>query len=172
MEYEDTDLPVPIGVRFVEQGGRFGVGAIHIEAPGGVTGDLLRAIPTGTLELFANSPDIAVELRRLADEAPAVERDTTRWLSAVLPARITQPVETPPRHPSARVQVPTHTQKRPDHFYRELAQTFTEVARWSSAPAQEIATASGVPVTTVHRWVKEARRRGLLGRARRTRKES
>jgi transposase len=34
------------------------------------------------------------------------------------------------------------------------------------APAQTIAEANGVPVTTVHRWIREARRRGSLPPAR------
>jgi hypothetical protein len=52
--------------------------------------------------------------------------------------------------------------RRPDSFYVDVANLYRRVAVRARRPAEELATANGVPVTTVHRWVKEARRRGLL----------
>ena len=56
------------------------------------------------------------------------------------------------------IQVPT---SRPygDDFYSELAWLYMRAATWSRRPAVEIASVNGVPVTSVHSWVKEARRR-------------
>ena len=52
--------------------------------------------------------------------------------------------------------------RRPDAFYRAVADAYRVRASASRSPAAEIAEGLGVPVTTVHRWVKEARRRGFL----------
>jgi hypothetical protein len=58
--------------------------------------------------------------------------------------------------------------KKPDAFYALVAELYTALAdSGSRRPAQEIADANkSVEVTTVHRWIKEARRRGLLGSGR------
>ena len=53
-------------------------------------------------------------------------------------------------------------QPKPDSFYREVARLYSEVALNSPRPAAVLAEANSVPVSTVHGWVKEARRRGLL----------
>jgi hypothetical protein len=171
IEYRDTELPMPVRVRFVEVGDRLQVSALHLE--GGVTADVLRALPTGHLELVANQPEMADELRRaLVEEGPTVERRTKDWLAKITPAQSegADVVVGRRRRPSARIRVP-EGRKRPDRFYAEVARVFAEVAGWTPAPAQEIAKATGVPTSTVHRWVKEARRRGLLGAARRAREE-
>jgi hypothetical protein len=53
-----------------------------------------------------------------------------------------------------------------DDFYRDVAKKYSAAARAYRRPAVQIAEANGVPTATVHRWVKEARRRGFLGVAR------
>jgi hypothetical protein len=53
-------------------------------------------------------------------------------------------------------------QPKPDSFYREVARIYSEVALNTASPAVVIAEANSVKPTTVHGWVKEARRRGLL----------
>jgi hypothetical protein len=50
----------------------------------------------------------------------------------------------------------------PEGFYRTVAAAYGQYAEESHAPAKLIAEEAGVPVTTVHRWVREARRRGFL----------
>lgn len=54
----------------------------------------------------------------------------------------------------------------PDGFYRRVADRYAELVITTNAPARDIAAESGVPVTTVHRWIREARRRGHLAPAR------
>jgi transposase-like protein len=57
----------------------------------------------------------------------------------------------------------------PEEFYRLVATAYGEYAAESNAPAKGIAEEAGVPVTTVHRWIREARRRGFLPPARKGR---
>ncbi len=47
-------------------------------------------------------------------------------------------------------------------FYREIAARYVELGRTTRRIAPIIADETGVPVTTVHRWFREARRFGLL----------
>jgi len=49
-----------------------------------------------------------------------------------------------------------------DEFYRRVADRYAELARTVRAPAQALADANDVPVTTARRWTKEARNRGFL----------
>ena len=54
---------------------------------------------------------------------------------------------------------------RPDgtvDWWEEFATTFLRAAATTTAPAQTIADQSGVPVSAVHRWTREARMKGLL----------
>lgn len=50
----------------------------------------------------------------------------------------------------------------PDEFYPLVARAYLEYAPQTRAPAKEIAAEASVPITTVHRWIREARRRGFL----------
>ena len=54
----------------------------------------------------------------------------------------------------------------PDEFYPLVARAYFEYSPRTRAPAREIANEAGVPVTTAHRWIREARRRGFLPPAR------
>lgn len=55
----------------------------------------------------------------------------------------------------------------PEAFYRNVATAYRQYATGTKAPAKAIADEAGVPVTTVHRWVREARQRGFLPHGRR-----
>jgi hypothetical protein len=66
-----------------------------------------------------------------------------------------------PKAPRLRAKVLPGARKS-DVFYQRVAALYSQRATQSSRPAVEMANANGVPVTTVHRWVKEARRRGFL----------
>lgn len=69
--------------------------------------------------------------------------------------------DTPERSPLTRPDGAT-----PKEFYPRVAAAYSEYAPQTRAPAKEIATEAGVPVTTAHRWIREARRRGFLPPAR------
>jgi transposase-like protein len=68
--------------------------------------------------------------------------------------------------PQLKLQIPKGG-KRPDDFYGRVAEAYSWLAGRSRHPAGDLARENSVPDTTVHRWVKEARRRGLLGAGRR-----
>jgi hypothetical protein len=54
------------------------------------------------------------------------------------------------------------TRRYGDGFYQQVAEAYSALARTGKAPGPALAEANEVPVSTVHRWVKEARRRGFL----------
>jgi len=60
--------------------------------------------------------------------------------------------------------------RKPDWFYQEVANQYGHLVATSNRPAAEMAEIHGLPITTVHRWVKEARRRGFLGPGRKGRR--
>jgi hypothetical protein len=65
------------------------------------------------------------------------------------------------RRASYRLKPPAE-RRYPDEFYGRVAAAYERAVNERQAPAQTIADVSEVPVTTVHRWVRETRRRGLL----------
>jgi hypothetical protein len=116
-----------------------------------VTNDALRAISIPRLEAY------------LASSGLAVIGDDDEVTTAKLRARRARPVELPAsdREPLTR---PGRTDL--DEFYRRVARAYVELTPKTRAPAKEIAAEADVPVTTAHRWIREARRRGALPPAR------
>lgn len=73
------------------------------------------------------------------------------------------------RNAVPHADVPRRTLSRPGTdpaFYSHVATAYRQYAE-TGAPAKTIADEAGVPVTTAHRWVREARQRGFLPPARR-----
>lgn len=81
---------------------------------------------------------------------PARERDTLDPRAAALP--------------TGALEVPTN-RPYPVSFYEHVAQAYEELKGAGVAPNSAMAAANKVPKTTADRWVREARRRGLLGTA-------
>jgi hypothetical protein len=130
---DDPPLAVPIFVRLDEhEDGRLHVVALHVE--GIVSAEVLRAIPIGRIEALAN----ALLHPHSADGG---WRDIARLPDELLLAD--------PR-------------SRPDEFYATVASTYRHLVSATAKPVVELALANEVPRTTAHRWVKEARRRGML----------
>lgn len=100
-----------------------------------------------------------------ADEMLASQQpDRFPGLTAAKPRRVTSVElrETDPDVIDARLDIPA---ARPygDDFYRSVAAVYSELAPIVRDPANRIADANGVAeITRVHRWIKEARRRGFL----------
>jgi Helix-turn-helix domain len=82
----------------------------------------------------------------------AVEREEALPIEVVIGAR----------RPRARLRVPTSNPK-PLSFYRQVADAYMGLRAQGNRPAVELAEANGVPVTTVHRWIRRARELGFLG---------
>jgi hypothetical protein len=107
-----------------------------------------RRVPLGYLEQMANLPEPRSQVL-------GPSRDEV--IAAVGPARPVRPRYRLPSRPRGRY---------PDGFYDALAGAYHWAVLERRAPAQTIAEVNDVPVTTVHRWIREARRRGLLPPAR------
>lgn len=52
--------------------------------------------------------------------------------------------------------------RKPDGFYRQVADLYLHLAAISARPAYDLAEANGTPVATVHRWIREAKARKIL----------
>lgn len=61
-----------------------------------------------------------------------------------------------------RAVQPPKSRPYPDAFYESVAGVYRELLGDGLKPAPAIAEMADVPVTTVHRWVKESRARGFL----------
>jgi len=147
----------------VADGGRLVLSGLRVDGP--PTAELLRSIPVGRIEAAANAQLSVVDDRVVAE--PVRWRDGRPPVTAELATRgweTTDPqqaVRRPAPAPAAR-ELDEGRRGRPDAFYRDVASTYRHLASASPRPAAELAEANRVPVTTAHRWIKEARRRGFL----------
>ncbi|HET6953861.1 MAG TPA: hypothetical protein VFI47_26085 [Acidimicrobiales bacterium] len=110
---------------------------VEMRIGGPLSAELLRSIPLGRIEAAANA-----QLHPTA--APG--GDAPAPAPASLPADL--------RNNGVRGY--------PDAFYGAVALAYRHLAAATARPVAQLAAANGVPVTTAQRWVKEARRRGLL----------
>jgi len=186
----DEERPA-VYVRFDDVDGHLAIVDLFLGDERGLSAEVLRWLPIGRIEAWANAPDTATlvrrsflfpgpDLRRAARHFGSSFGATSKgpvdhWVAQMLQAQIEgsgvpqAPMPKPPRRPpadeqviDARIAVPAGPGDRGDDFYRHVAQTYSQVAQATARPAPIIAEASEVPVSTVHRWVKEARRRGFL----------
>lgn len=116
-------------------------------APGGnfVSSDALRSVPVTQMLTWANTGRVHELILQMAGFAAAPSP------------------EVPRRKPPLQLEMPPGARK-PDVFYERVARAYTwlVVNEGSRRPAVDIAQANKVPATTAHRWIREARRRGLL----------
>jgi hypothetical protein len=138
---------------------------VRVGANGGTaTGSLVRDVPFARLEAAANLRLSRLPARPTDGDYPFVNLDgRTQAPPPVMNATWYQPPERGrrPRRPSLRLRIPAG-HKKPDHFYERVAELYLWLSTQAGRPANELADANNVPVTTVHGWVKEARRRGFL----------
>ena len=161
----DAGSYVAIYVRFAPESAEgdaaIEVRELHVAAEGGAVfaSPLLRTIPINRMVAAVNRPSTIGRIRPLLALSSAIETETlgsgvNRWM---FPPREAAPVE----EPTLRITDPGGRRK-PDEFYATVADRYLALATLSNRPAQELAKANQLPVTTVHRWLKEARTRGLL----------
>jgi hypothetical protein len=137
---------------------------------------VMRDLPLGRIEAAINQPLVYADLSRY------VSIPTAR--SIQFPDHLRDPdsgPDDPPwwivppqskrRAPRLKLRIPEGPGKKPDEFYRQVAERFTYLGTVSTRPANELAAANDVNVSTIHGWVKEARRRGLMPAADRRRRE-
>jgi len=156
---QDPALSSSVLVRVtVAGGGRLVISGLRIDGP--PTAELLRAIPVGRIEAAANA-QLCVVGDTIVGDLPASRRP--RPLAAPDSGSDGWDTVDPVRAVRRTVRADaTRARGRPDVFYREVADAYLDLAQASHRPASEIADTHGVPVSTAHRWVKEARRRGFL----------
>ena len=136
--WEDGDPALAVHVRFARRGdGRLRLVGLRLDGP--VSAEALRAIPVGRIEAAANA--------RLAGPAARAAREA---VGESPPARIPESFRS------------NAVRGYPDAFYDSVATAYRSLVATTPKPVAELAFANEVPVTTAQRWVKEARRRGLL----------
>jgi hypothetical protein len=129
--------------------------------------DLLKAL---TFELPLISQDAVVHPQPAVARAEAL--DATVRIGQATEAETAQPIR-PVKSYGLGTAVDFSSAppgRKPDWFYREVANQYGRLVAASNRPAAEMAELHAIPVTTVHRWVKEARRRGFLGPGRKGRR--
>lgn len=124
---------------------------------GEATSSLLRVIPWERIEAAINHPQHREHLDRLVKPGFVVADDVPGELMAYT---IRPEPQKPPKL-NLKVEVPEGYRK-PDEFYRQVGELFLALASISSRPAQDIAEANDIKITTVHRWIREAKARGLI----------
>lgn len=124
------------------------------------------------LSRFEAAVNVPAVRDRLAPELPRSDMVSVPWPEDwsspgdsgrpwwVVPPQTAELLEAP-RKPRLKLKVPKGY-GRPDSFYRDVADRYAYLTTVSNRPANELAEANEVPVTTVHGWVKEARKRGFL----------
>lgn len=125
---------------------------------GEVLSALTRSLPFGRFESAVNQP------RHYAALAPHL--GPFRFVS--LPQGGLWSSELPTiedEKPELKLTIPKGGRRKPDEFYHQVADVFAWLATTSRSPAEDLAKINDVNVTTVHRWVREARARGLLAAA-------
>jgi hypothetical protein len=148
MEWQDmADYGFPgVWVRHKEVDGRPRIVGIRIERPEGlVDGD----VPIRHLETIL---------------ANVVRRDAVAEPESIRVGVTVPPTRRGLRIPK-RLRVPER-RRLSDDFYRRVADLYSWCAVSGVAPAPALSEANDVAETTVHAWVKEARRRGVLAPAR------
>jgi hypothetical protein len=166
------DIDKGVWVQVVEdlaRGGRLIVRSLWVELMDGVTGRALDSVRLGSIEAALNAPGVAERLRQ---RVPTVTAQEQHAPSHVRLPNLPSLLELAPpvmgerlgrQRGGLRVRgAGTQEGKRPDDFYRRVAEIFSTQSTQSRHPAVDIANANDVEVSTVHRWLKEARRRGLL----------
>jgi hypothetical protein len=172
----DDDPSFAAKVRFdAAPTGRLAIAELAIARWPAVTADSLRLIPVGQLEALANAPGridelvaaihdrnaMSKEARDALDEQERGEANTRATWGTSPEAQAAHRQMEKLATPRLRLRIP-EGQPKPDDFYRRVALAYSYLAGTTSRPARELADKNDVPASTVHGWVKEARRRKLL----------
>jgi hypothetical protein len=161
-----------VHVRAQRHGSRTMITDIYLHTADGITPAAVRGVSISRLE---------AELNLLCSPRPSVPASQTPTLTAIFDAARDEDDDIPePTLAQLRSRAPNTTldegssrarlgrpgKEGPDEFYELVAQAYAEYAPRTRAPAKEIATEAGAPISAAHRWIREARRRGFLPPAR------
>ena len=175
---DNTGTSQRVLVRMEDEGDRYRIRELHLLDPGdAITNERLRSVPVSGVEQLLNLPEerAAIEAT-LGKKAPFDTEAALRHFKELAEPK-------PPTQTLAIGKVPSSsvlrgvslesaaTLERPsrghdDAFYEQVAAKYRAAMRRSPArPVAAIQAEAKVPRSTAARWVKEARRRGLLGAA-------
>jgi hypothetical protein len=135
-----------VDVQVARVGGRLRIVGVRVQHDDGVTLQQLQ-IPIHRLEAHFNVEEQGVAVRMVLPEGG--------W---------------PPPKPRELELDDKYFEKEgrsyPPKMYARVAMLYSRCVAGGVRPAPAIAEANGVPETTVRRWIREARRRGVLAPAR------
>lgn len=141
------------------ENGRLVITEMLLGDASGITADVLRLIQPARIEatfnLFDGSDPWSDEVNRRF-RTPGPDDDVTLG-----DLRNRTPLQ-PLRAGDLDLSLERPDGTDPDRFYRKVGRAYSYYAGESRKPAALIAEQAGVPVTTVHRWIREARRRNFL----------
>ena len=163
--YEDPDLGRSVWIRMRRASDqRWEVDELYLpptDRP--VSTDDLRRIPIGRIETTCNDPAMSSQLRAKMTRKPmgleARARQAGDVARAFRGSRSSEAEPTP-----RRIDVPRQ-RPFPPAFFVAVAEAYVAEAP-TGRPAARIAEQTKTPVSTVHRWIRECRLRGLLPPAR------
>jgi transposase-like protein len=171
-----------VRVRVADRGGRIVIEALHVEAVAGstLTSADLRPLQLSRLDAVLNGPEASSLVREvLARKGPASHRPGRAQGRRLAWAGSSQKLDetladlrrsgrmADERRAELRQDADARG-RRPDEFYKRVAEEVARAAAITRSPAVEVATDLDVPVSTVHRWMREARRRGIISAPGRT----
>ena len=163
-----------ISVQVDVRDGRATIVGVQVLRSEGVTVTDLRSVPIPQLEALWNDPgrrfvasiaNATTLVSRLPPEEIQSLRKYPESVRRMVRRSAAQAFAGLPTKSKLRLEVP-ESHRYPDEFYKRVAALYRALVAAGRRPAPAIAEANDVPVTTVHAWVKEARRRGFLAQAR------
>lgn len=163
MADEETRFDVRLHV-VEHEGGRYAIDQIAVAATGSapeISSTDLKSLRLGQLSAVINAEPWRSQIERAlkADSGQSFSPCDGPRMSGETWNRIVEVRRGEAREPSLRLSIPA-TRRYPDEFYAQVAEIFNYQSTRSSHPALDISRANDVAVTVVHRWVKEAKRRG------------
>lgn len=119
----------------------------------------LRDVPIGVLQRALTGGPLLEGIRTAWNDKSAPDLRHDRCNTAKADAHLANAATEVTPDETLRVE-PVQKGRRPDSFYEQVEHAYAlAVARGNSGAAQQVADANDVPITTVYRWLKEARRR-------------
>lgn len=116
----------------------------------------LRHVPLGRFRVVLNAPTTLEWIDALNGTTTTFDPDVLRNRAAVAQVASSLPII-----PSRGLVVPIPSgRRRPDSFYGDVVDANAAAIVWSASPAVDLAAANGVPLSTIHGWMKRARDRG------------
>jgi hypothetical protein len=155
-------------VQLAPVGGRLRIVAVQLQRHDGITADDLQSVHVSGIEAFFAS---LIDMVRTGEGEELSGQQRTEMMESLIEAfagaedgRELGGLKVPTKR-ELRLGIP-NARRYPDGFYEKVARLYLALVANGRRPAPALADANRVPVTTVHRWIKEARARRFLPPAR------